>query len=274
MAGHPIESYLDAVAACDPAAPYHVVSANLASIERSVLERLGPDGLADLRATVLLALIGRPRSSPVFVATPEVLRLQEASFERIRATCRPEKRAHYVQYQDRFLKDLALATGRVFPAGARIVQPGVGFPRSLVRAAGFGQAAAFLALMMRLRTNKDSCQLHVHPDELDEFDEAGWRRTLGRIARMLARNPTGRSVYGSSWLYAPELAKTSPRLGYIRAIAIEAGGEPFLVGIDRSGDALETSPTRRRLFETGAYVPCTYAMIWRRDVIITLAGQW
>jgi len=267
-------AYLDEIVACDPTRPYNRVFDRLAGIEQVVRERLGADGLADLRAWVLIAALNGQRFKPMFTLTPEVTLLREASHARIRATCHPAARMHYARYDDRFLKDLALATGLVFPAGARIVQPGMGFPRSLVKSDGIGQAVAFLALMARLRSNRDVFQLHVHPDELEEFNEAGWRRTLGRIARMLLANPCARAVYGSSWLYAPDLARASPRLGYVRAIALESGARSFLVGSDRSGDALQTSLTRRTLFVAGEYVPRIHAVVWPRDVLVRRAREW
>jgi hypothetical protein len=266
--------YIDRLAAIAPDTPYHTLCPEIAELERQVGGGDGEDRLIQLRTEVLTKLM-RSRPFPaLFRPTDEVSRLCEQSFDRIRARCRTAHDRHYSRYEDRYLKDLALCRGIMFPAGARVVQACMGFPRSIVLKGTLRQRLRFLSLLAVLKSNRPVFQLHVHPDDLSEFDEAGWRRTLGRLARMLMANPETIAAFGSSWFYDPALQAVSPRLAYIHAVSMQAGGRFFRLGADTSGEAFTRSPTRRRLAESGAYVPQSCAMIWPRAELIARSAHW
>ncbi|MCD6680940.1 MAG: hypothetical protein LT102_09845 [Burkholderiaceae bacterium] len=266
--------YIDRLAGIVPGTPYHTLPADVVGLERRARDGSGEEGLTRLRAEVLAELI-RSRPLPaLYRTTDEIDRLFARSFDRIRARCETPIDRHYSRYEDRYLKDLALCRGIMFPAGARIVQPHMGYPRSIVSKGGFAQRLRFLSLLVTLKSNRPVFQLHVHPDDLTEFDEPGWRRTLGRLARMLVANPGTLAVFGSSWLYDPALASPSPRLAYISALSRQTGARLFHLGADTSGDAFIRSPTRRRLAESGAYLPQSYAAIWPRKELIAQCADW
>jgi hypothetical protein len=129
-------------------------------------------------------------------------------------------------------------------------------------------------LLLSMRGKSPLYQLHVHLEELAEFNEEGWSRTLGRLARMLPIHTDIKGVFVGGWLYDPALPTVSPRMAYIRRIAKDAGAEIFYSDVDKSGDALAKSPTRRKLFDEGKYVPKAYYMIWPRARLIECATSW
>lgn len=254
--------------------PYHVLPVHLCKLEQQARDRSGDRGLMRLRVEVLSELI---RSKPIpalYLATEEVNRLCVESFARIQAHCQNEIEQHYLHYKDQYLKDLALCRGIMFPAGARIVETHMGFSRSIVAKGGLAQRLRFLSLLTALRSNRPVFQLHVHPDDLAEFNESGWRRTLGRLARMLVANPDTLAVSGSSWLYDPDLINVSPRLAYISVLSRRAGVRLFHLGADTTDDAFARSPTRRRLANEGKYYPQRYAAIWPRKELIARCADW
>jgi hypothetical protein len=270
-----VARYVEGLAGIDPQAPYHLLPNSLRAIESSVRSAGGLLGLSEFRAMVLREIAcEESRFVSHFRSTGEVDLLILRSLRRIRGRCNNAADGHYARYDDQYLKDLAICRRVLFPAGARLVQPNAGFPRNIIARGGLHQSLRFLALLTSLGSNKPVFQVHVHPDELDDFHEAGWRRTLGCLARTLIQNPQTRAVYGSSWFYDPALAATSPRLTYIYSTAEQAGGRFFVLGPDSSGDAFVRSPTRRRLAEAGKYVPMSWAVIWPRQELIRRAANW
>jgi hypothetical protein len=247
-----VEQYLHALASIPPGAPYSVLPDRAVALEAQASAAQGEAGRARLRAEVLRAASRGSFFRASCRLDDETLARIQASRQRILAKCR----------------------GTMFPAGARLVQPGAGIPRRIATSGGPLQALRFAGLLAALRAHRPVFQVHVHPDELDEFSEGGWRRTLGRIARVLALNPDTRAVFGSSWLYAPNLPEVSPRLAYIREVALQSGCRFFRYGPDPSQDALEKSPTRRRLAEEGRYTPTVFAAVWPRDELIGHASCW
>jgi len=266
--------YLRELSGQRPGAQYHSAGGIINNIEEDVLKNLGRPALLQLRIEVLKALMSDSLARFRYPVTEEVQTLFEYTVERIRRRCEHSDDMHYVEYPDQYWKDLALCRRVMFPAGARIVQVDMGIPRNFLLRGSAAQRCRFLGVLLSMKKNKPVFQLHVHPDDLGEFDEEGWRRTLGRLARMLVVNRKSRGIYGSSWLYDPALGNVSPKLEYISSLSRKAGGQFFHVGKDSSGDALVRSPTRRHLAAAGAYVPQSYAVIWPRNVIIEKCRSW
>ena len=83
-------------------------------------------------------------------------------------------------------------------------------------------------------------------------------------------------MFGASWFYDPVLATVSPRLGYLRDVPLNGGAKLFFVekGGAALANSLSTSPTRRKLYEEGKYVPTTYMMAWGRKAQSAWARQF
>ena len=203
--------------------------------------------------------------------TDEIERLRLRSLQRIQAQYGARDDADFKL--DICLKDIAICNGTLFPAGARVVEISPGFPRNLIIRSGFSQACRFVNLLSGMGGNGPCYQLHVHLSELQEFNPAGWQRTLARLASMLRLNTGIRGVFASAWFYDPAIAKVSPKLAYLRETALQTGAREFLWGPDKSNNALVRSESRKRMFETGQYQPQVYYLIWPRKSLIAASHK-
>lgn len=70
--------------------------------------------------------------------------------------------------------------------------------------------------------------------------------------------------------YDPELAVVSPHLCYCRERLLERGAVMIRVGTSAFDIASATarSPTRRKLYEAGEYVPVSYTLLWPRERLL------
>lgn len=172
---------------------------------------------------------------------------------------------------DTFTKDLAVLDFRLIPLGAEYAAPGAGISRRLFFAGGLAQGLRFAGnVLFRYRSLSGYLELHAHPGRLQEFNEPGWRETLALLAALVRANPGIHGVASSSWFLDPRLAQISPRLTYLRRQSLDTGADLYYSTQDRDGSsgALETSPTRRRLFAQGDYTPRIYTRVWSRQQLL------
>ena len=56
----------------------------------------------------------------------------------------------------------------------------------------------------------------------------------------------------------------SPRLGYLRDTPVDGGARLFFFeeGGSSISNSLSTSPTRRKLYDEGKYMPKSYMLVW------------
>jgi hypothetical protein len=168
---------------------------------------------------------------------------------------------------DLFQKEFGIATLRLYAVGAQLVDYRCGVPRSLVLRGGIGQALGKLGTMLRLGGFRPYFQIHTHTFMLDRFNEQGWDECYLCCAELYALHPDVLGMYGSSWFYDPALETVSPRLSYLRHIP--ASGGAHLLYVQTGGSAinlsLSSSPTRRKLYEKGEYVPKSYMLLWGKE---------
>ncbi|MDA0933181.1 MAG: hypothetical protein O3C51_06955 [Planctomycetota bacterium] len=178
--------------------------------------------------------------------------------------------AHFALGQDVFVKDLAIAAQRLFPAGAQSFHRS-GVPRSaLVEALSPSGMVRGLRFFARVGGFKPWFAIHTHTPDLAEFHEDGWRAMYRRIAATLRRHQDVLGVFGSSWFFDPRVADFSPRLAYLRSIPVEHGALSLRLRRDATSVELATakSATRRRLVAEGQYRPNSYLLAWHRDDLI------
>jgi hypothetical protein len=192
------------------------------------------------------------------------------SIARIERDLRERPDAHYSLGHDAFVKDLAIAAQRLFPAGAQVFHRS-GVPRKALfesrSPARILQGARFFA---RAGGFKPWFAIHTHSPDLGEFHEDGWRACYHRLAATLRRHQDVLGVFGGSWFFDPRIADVSPRLAYLRAIPVGAGAlsmrlRPDAVSVDL---ATAKSATRRRLVTEGKYHPTPFLLAWHRDDLI------
>jgi hypothetical protein len=95
------------------------------------------------------------------------------------------------------------------------------------------------------------------------------------VGELLKINQEVKGYFATSWFYDPELEKISPRLTYLRDVITENGGKLFVKGSSPRTirDATFKSPTRRKLYEEGKYLPTDYLIVWPRKQLIEWADR-
>jgi hypothetical protein len=198
--------------------------------------------------------------------TPAVAELYRKELDRITTDCSCRTDDYYSSENDMYVKDLAIASGRMFPAGMHVFHAS-GFPRRDAIRAGVRILGRFLGSGGFV----PFYEIHTHePCSLPEFNENGLIQCYRRLAEMMLIEKDIRGVIGSSWFFDPEIATVSPRLAYLRRIPMENNAMSVRIGSDEHsiGLATKTSETRRKLYTEGHYMPTSYAIIWfRKDLL-------
>jgi hypothetical protein len=262
--GSDLEVLVAQARARKPYQSYNTLPALMQSLEK-IGQDLGPTCQARVMQGLLARLTLAFREDGLgFTLTPEVRERYENSLRRILNTPAEDRRL-----DDLFLKDLALATGSLFPAGDRVVEPCSVLQRSLLFRSGPSQALRFLSCLLRAGGSRPFFRLHIHLSEASHLDEASWRQTCKCLAEMLQVNPWVKGVIGAAWLYDPALPMVSPRLGFINDVLRSAGAQWFYSHAE-GGDsgAFATSRTRRDAARSAGYKPRCYVICWGRVAAI------
>jgi hypothetical protein len=177
---------------------------------------------------------------------------------------------------DTFRKDLSICLLLSFPCVAQVVEETGIIPRRALLGGGPAQAlrlgAWFAATGLR---SGGYLEIHTHTPMLGDFNPAGWERCYELVAELLKTRPDCLGMIGGSWFYDPTLGRISPRLTYLTTMPIRGGAFRVRLGASQEDAALATatSPTRRALVETGAYVPARWLLIWPRRALLTWAAR-
>lgn len=227
-------------------------------------------GATELRQ-VVQALLDRYEARLRQQALPGCVEAEcRASIARIARDLNTLPDAHFALEHDVFVKDLAIAAQRLFPAGAQSFHRS-GVPRStLFEALSPTAMATGLRFFARIGGFKPWFAIHTHTPDLAEFHEDGWRAMYRRVAATLRRHQDVLGVFGCSWFFDPQIAHVSPRLAYLRSIPVEHGALSLRLRRDATSVELATakSATRRRLVAEGRYRPNSYLLAWHRDDLI------
>jgi hypothetical protein len=269
----PVENYLGAVLKYPAVAAYNHVSPEIYQLERALNERIGVSGAALYFQLVLCELI--QKNAPVMArgALPESVKSRFlVNVERI--TSDIEKETHpavfYRHDDDKFLKDVGVAALRVLPAGAQKINQ-TRLPLRIAKGLEQLKLVAFAALYLGKQGPIFDMHTDSHdPDLLAAFSETGWRDFYKTVAQVLEQNPQVIGLFGIGWFFDPAVTEVSPRLAYLRDIALESGARSFCVGPTEGAreSALATSATRRKLYDEGRYVPQDHLVVWSRKSLI------
>jgi hypothetical protein len=203
--------------------------------------------------------------------TPTVAELYRKELDRITTDSLSRADDYYSPENDMYVKDLAIASGRVLPAGAQVFHLS-GFPRRDAIRGGLRTLGRFLGSGGFV----PFYEIHTHePCCLPEFNESGWIQCYRRLAEMMLIDKQVRGVFGGSWFFDPAIARVSPRLAYLRQLPMENNAVSIHVGSDEHSIALatKTSETRRRLYAEGSYIPTSYLIIWFRKDLLAWADR-
>ena len=177
---------------------------------------------------------------------------------------------------DVFLKDLSICRLEAFAGVAQVIEQGAKIPVGDLLRGHPGNALRFGRMRASDRfRNGPYLENHTHTPMLEGFTPAGWDNCYDFAAQLLIARPDHLGVIGASWFYDPVLASISPRLRYLSEVPRAGGAHFFRFGSDQSDIVLATatSPTRRRLVETGLYRPTRYLMVWPRKALLAWAAK-
>jgi len=238
------------------------------ALHAAVVKDAGEDGArVFLLGCLLAALRSTLRSGRAERLPARVHAHQFRQFERI--ATHDEDMLQYCRLEaDVFLKELGLATLRLYAGASSVIDPHSGVGRSLLWKAGLHRLPSRLLLFARAGGFKPFFEVHVHKLYLDEFNEEGRNECYRCCADLYALHPEALGMIGGSWFYDPLVASISPHLAYLRTVPESGGARVLFVSHDDQAvkNATATSDKRRTLHAAGRYRPASWTLVWpRRD---------
>lgn len=176
-----------------------------------------------------------------------------------------------------FIKDLRLLSLQSFPGGAQIIDQSSYLHDHFYRYMGVKENLRRLFFMVfKLGGLGPLFRIHTDTRYLDDFNYKGWNECYLRIVDLLKQRIEVKGMIATSWFYDPQLVKISPHLRYLREVPCDNGA--FLI-IDGPGDihtkrAIQTSKTRRKLYQEGKYTPTCCTLIWSRKKMIKWSERY
>lgn len=205
-----------------------------------------------------------------------VLALYRKWFKRVLEDFAVQSDDYYSHNNDAFLKDLAACSLRIIPVGGAWVVEISGIVRRFFVTGGPRQFLVGLRFVLfNTRGLKPFYLIHTVDRYLDGFNPEERDKCYLRVAELLKLNPRIKGFIQCSWYYDPQLENISPRLAYYRQRPEENGAKVFRIGTSQREirNALAKSPTRRKLYKEGKYIPTSYLEIWPRKQLIEWADK-
>lgn len=219
-----------------------------------------------LRAAIAHGIV-RSLAGPDYARLPARVKFQQTrQFRRMAADADPGAEWLSLEH-DLFRKDFGLAILRLYAAGARLVDPRSGVPRSLLIRGTPRDWLHCASTIARLGGFKPYFQVHTHTFMLDGFNPEGTDEQYRCCAELYDLYPDVLGTFGASWFYDPAVTEVSPRLSYLREVPVRGGASTLYMstGGEALANALAKSESRRKLYEAGKYQPKIYMLIWGRD---------
>jgi hypothetical protein len=237
----------------------------------SLRARGGPPLVAAFHRAVLLSAMAATRPTlRTHPAWSESLALWDEAMGRIRATLRKRSDADLDYPSDLWAKDIALASGRMWHAGAVLIEPRTGPSRRWLLQGGVPTLLRGAAALVAMGGHYPIYEIHIANHTFPYFRPEGWAESYRRIARALARDREAKGIFARSWFFDPALQRVSPNLAYLRQFPLERGAVFLKARTTEEGrqNALWNSAPRRALYEAGEYDPQEYLMIWPRRAML------
>jgi hypothetical protein len=205
-----------------------------------------------------------------------ILTLLAASFQRILAQLESAENNFYLHSNDLFCKDLALCRLKLLPCGSELVDVYSGVPRSILFRNGLQQFVRFTRFFL-LKGSGFRPWYESHWDRrlIRSFTPLDYDQCYLRIAELLELNPTIKGMMGSSWWFDPALDSISPNLTFLRKVPLDNGAQLFRVGtsVAATQAAIHLSAERKRLYDSGNYLPTIYMLAWARKDMLEWANR-
>ena len=165
---------------------------------------------------------------------------------------------------DVFLKELGLATLRLYAGASSVIDPHSGVGRSLLWKAGLHRLPGRLLLFARAGGFHPYFEIHVHKLYQEEFNEEGRNECYRCCADLYTLHPEVLGMVAGSWFYDPVVEMISPHLAYLRKVPESGGARALFVSHDEQAarNATATSEKRRALHAAGQYRPASWTLVW------------
>jgi hypothetical protein len=172
-------------------------------------------------------------------------------------------------------KDWVLTTGESVPvtrSHSVDLSSRIGYHASLALIAALPRWR-YAGDLLRGRPVAPWLRAHTEPRWLEDWNEAGWDEVYRQCARLLRSRSQLLGLAATAWFYDPQLAGISPHLCYCRERLVDRGAIVMRVGTSDFDIASATarSPTRRKLYDAGKYVPVSYTLLWPRERLLRWA---
>jgi len=277
----PVEKYLTFIEHYPKYAGYNYRSDEVERYCIAIAHNSDTNTLEVYHKLLVINLVSRAQNKFRQLDLPnEVKKYYSKDFNRIVSQVETSKnnKGYYVSTNDNFCKDLSISSLRLFPIGARKYELSI-FPIKRCIRKGWGQFVKMLIYFVFV-TRGIAPFLTGHydtndPDFIKEFKIEGQIFAYRIISEVMKLNPGIKGYYGINWINDPQIERISPRLSYIRYANIACGCKYFYLGANRSSikNATMKSPTRRRLYDEGNYLPENYAFVFSRKQMIDWADQ-
>ncbi len=264
-----IEIYIKDMKSYPELCSYNHISPKLKALFENILSNYGEHVLALYNKLAISLLIKDSVQNLRYAKeTPDsILDLYRKWFENVLHDSAENIDAHYSYKNDAFLKELGVCTLRLVPVGGAWVVEKSGIWRKFLLTGGYRQFIEGLQFsLLKIKAFKPFYQIHTADRYLDGFNSDERDQAYLRISELLKLNPEMKGFFALSWLYDPELENVSPRLAYLRKIPEQNGAKVFKIGSgeDDIKNALAKSPTRKKIYDEGSYIPTSYLLIWPR----------
>ena len=274
---YPVGDYVRTLDSADPLQGYRYASP-LTRKWCSEIEASGGSGaLENYHKMVLVYLMTDFDNRIKGLRVPDsILSLLAVSFQRILAQLENAENTFYLHSNELFCKDLALCRLKLLPCGSELVDLYSGVPRSILFRGDFKQFARCTNFFV-LKGSGFRPWYESHWDRrlIRSFTPQGYDQCYLRIAQLLELNPEFKGMMGSSWWFDPALAPISPNLSFLRKVPLDNGAQLFRVGTNATATqaAIHLSAERKRLYDSGSYLPTIYLLAWTRKDMLEWANQ-
>jgi hypothetical protein len=286
----PIQIYMNEIKSYSELCNFYYISRKLDKLFRHIISNYNLHSLSLYHKLALSLFIRESVERLKHRDLPHsILSLYHSWFQRVLKDFSRQPDEYYNHRYSEFLKDLTVCSLRTIPVGgawivdtSRIVS-GVRISRGLSKTKKAGPSIDeplriinyLRVALYKLNGFKPFYQIHTVLRYQNRFNSEERDKCYLRISELLKGNPQVKGMYAEGWLYDPNLENVSPELVYLRRKPEQNGAKVFQIGT-RQRDivhATAMSPTRRKLYQQGTYMPTAYALVWSRKELLAWADK-
>jgi hypothetical protein len=275
LSGAVRERYLARVARCRDLDSEDRLRRALAPLDRDIASRFSTEHLDRFHRLIVASLALKLEGKhPRRHITPGVLSLYPDRMARLASYLTGPFGETRLENDLDYMRDLRFVTGFSVPVLSNEMDLVSRISAaSLVKCLARPDSRQGALRLLRSWSLKPWFRTHVDRRHLTYYNAPGKIQSFLMIADMLRCNPSVLGCTGTGWTTDPHLERISPRLSFLRSIPLAGGAFQLRHGTSEVTvqRALFKSPTRRRLYEAGQYMPTNYSQVWLRADLIAWA---